>query len=200
MENNLTIKEKVFLVDSIFEKARLFDVKKIRVFSNIGSYDNTSVDKLINDPVWKHMINIAARDDVVILMENEPLCTINSIDHLKEFLYKTEQYKHHIMVWLDISNLYLIKSHWEYSEIYDIINRIGYIHVKDYIIKSGRVYYVPVGKGLINYKDYFNILFNEEHVISIETHALDSPSKVTYSQMSVDTIKEYEKEYNYDKH
>ncbi|QWI72987.1 sugar phosphate isomerase/epimerase (plasmid) [Bacillus mycoides] len=199
IDSKLSFTEKEKLVDRVLEYADILSIDKIRIFSYLGKVDN-SLNTLFTDRVFEKLM----RGNLTFLLENEPVCTVHTKQHLEDFASLiADNNITNIKIWLDIANLIQIGEDIDESFIEKIAPYIEYIHVKDFIYNGYHVKYVPVGAGIINYVKILSLLNkhipdSQDITISIETHAKTEEEKYSYSKKSIIALREILKEVSYE--
>jgi sugar phosphate isomerase/epimerase len=181
--------EKKEIINKVFKNAKIFSVNYIRIFSNLGVSENP-VDDLLSDNIFEYLVSRAEYENITLLLENEPVCTINRVEHLIDFFEKFKNIK----LWLDIANLFQVGEVIDKKIIKLLSEKLKYLHVKDYRINNGKIEYLPMGRGMINYRDILKIISecvpdDQEIIISIETHAKSAENKYIYSKESMENLK-----------
>ena len=155
----------------VFEISKIFKAKYVRIFSYL-KYDNFKIDDLEKD--FEQLMILAKEYGVKLLLENEPVCNIDTIDKLEKIV------KHfnspYLKILLDIGNLYEIGLSASKLDINKIIDFIEYIHIKDFSIQE-RAYNI-LGEGDINYKkhifDLLELSSKNNIIFSLETHTKEN--------------------------
>jgi len=97
-----------------------------------------------------------------------------------------------LKIWFDIANYYRIDPKVG-QLIQKLKNYIYYIHCKNYIIDDSGIYYVELGKGIINFKTLIHEI--REHFInlifSLEVHEKELDKKAEVVRKSYLTLSEY---------
>lgn len=196
----LSEKEKLQTITRAIEVANALEVPKLRIFSELKSAGDTAGD-FASSQLLEYALGAAAERNINLLIENEPVCRIHTKAALIDFLDKNQS--PNLKLWLDIANLLEIGETIDENFLSHIGPRIGYIHVKNYMVKDGSRQYVPAGDGEIDYSSILPLVLSycpQEVVVSVETHALQS-EKVSASRSSlvylVDLLNRYQKGENY---
>ena len=188
IDPHMTQQEKDNLVDTAIRNATDLSVNKIRIFSNLGKSDDP-VKELVNDMTFKKLLGT---DDVLFLLENEPVCTVHTKKHLLDFAkYITNEKYNNFGIWLDIANLIQLGEELDEEFIRKIASHIRYIHVKDFVLDDNvKIKYVAAGSGIIPYESIFSMLDkyipnDQDVVISVETHAKNEEDRNNNSLGSI---------------
>lgn len=166
-----------------FDLARIFHCKCIRIFSFL-KYDGFEKEDLYRE--IDKLLLLAKKYKKTILLENEPLCNINSIAELMDAAERFNCENFGIL--LDIGNLYSCRIKVKTEDLVAISKFVKFLHIKDYSCECNE--YVPLGEGDINYKKHFTIIEkNSKNTLfySIETHAVSD--KKQNSKKAIDELK-----------
>lgn len=166
------------------ETASSLKISRLRIFSELNSSNNSS-DNFASNNLLSFALIEASKRDIDLLIENEPVCRIHTKAALVDFL--EENQSPNLKLWLDIANLYEIGETIDEAFLTKVGPRIGYIHVKNYILNDGIRHYTPAGDGLINYKTVLPLVLSyspEGTVVSVETHTHEA-EKVSASRSSL---------------
>ncbi|MBH8599051.1 sugar phosphate isomerase/epimerase [Thermoactinomyces sp. CICC 10523] len=159
-----------------FEIADLFQTQFIRIFSYL-MYPGFQVDDLMSDV--ELLIHLACQYDKTLLIENEPVCNIDKLGKLYEFVTLINSPR--VCALVDVGNLYEMGHHVDYDDLKRLAPFIRYLHIKDYSIDLGQ--YVTVGDGDVDVKEYFQELSRFVNLrqlpISLETHVREEKKVAT---------------------
>jgi predicted dehydrogenase/sugar phosphate isomerase/epimerase len=175
------------IYETIFQIADIFNSEYIRIFSYL-KYEHFKLNHLKLE--LDKLIYLAEKYDKVLLIENEPVCNIDTIDELSAFIATCKSER--IQILFDPGNLYKQGNSINYDKLLGIRDNIKYIHMKDYSLLQKK--YTVLGHGDINYKkivSFFSDSANKESDLffSIETHVGDE-DKYSSSSISVNNLKE----------
>lgn len=152
---------KVELFDIYLNICKIFDSKKLRIFSNLGKEINEESIKIDLHKVCQK----AEEHGIKLIMENERATFAESpTDCIKLFGNETN-----IEIVYDLENAF-----FEGYDIFDSYEnakkKITYIHLRDFNIKENKYEYL--GEGDFEIERFLQILKNDKFdgVISIETH------------------------------
>jgi len=151
--------------------ANQLNIKRLRIFSGLGRSSNAG-ELFARDPLLSYALELADKADIDLYIENEPVCRVHNKKQLSE-LFKSINHPR-LKFWLDIANLVELNEDIDETFMQELAPRLGYLHIKDYILKEGHKEYVPAGEGIIDYLSIFKTIFdncNNELAITIETHA-----------------------------
>jgi sugar phosphate isomerase/epimerase len=175
----LSFEEKHRLIKRTIEIAVALSIPRLRIFSCLGTTKNPGLT-FAGDPLLGFALELASQHDIDLYIENEPVCRVNSKTHLVELL--SHQKNARLKLWLDVANLLELREEIDEVFLAQVADRLGYIHVKDFIMREGQKNYVTVGEGEIDYKKIFlsiDKLKLKDLVFSVETHA--KTNKITSS-------------------
>ena len=196
----LSEEEKRQTITRAIEVANALEISKLRIFSELKSADDTAGD-FASSRLLEYALSEAAKRNVNLLIENEPVCRIHTKAALIDFLNKNQS--PNLKLWLDVANLLEIGETIDENFLSAIGPRTGYIHVKNYIVKDGVRQYVPAGDGEIDYNSILPLVLSyclQDAVVSVEAHAPQS-EKISASRSSLtylaDLLNEYKKGENH---
>ncbi|HDR8072395.1 TPA: TIM barrel protein [Bacillus cereus] len=199
IDQKLSLTEREKLIDNVLEYADILSIDKIRIFSYLGKAINP-FKILFTDRLFEKLV----KNNHTFLLENEPVCTIYTKNHLENFVdLIIHNNITNLKIWLDIANLMQIGEHIDESFIEKIAPYVEYIHIKDFIYNGNSVKYVPVGTGIINYTKIFSLLNkhipdSQDITISIETHARTEEEKYYDSKKSIVALQKILEELKYE--
>ena len=164
-------------IDKAIYVAKKFGTKNLRIFSCLTNNKLRKYD-FISDPIFLYALKKAEENNILLLLENEPVCYIYK---KKDILNVINEVKSkNFGIWLDIANLYRTGERITYLDIVALKNKIFHLHFKD--IDEGNNY-VVFGEGRINYKrivsDLSDILINKNVCASLEVHIKGASEKQT---------------------
>lgn len=196
----LSQEEKMQTIARAVEVANTLGIPKLRIFSELKSADDTAGD-FASSQLLRYALSEAAKHNIDLLIENEPVCRIHTKSALVDFLNKNQS--SNLKLWLDVANLLEIGETIDKDLLSTAGQRIGYIHVKNYVIKDGVRQYVPAGVGEINYDSVLPLVLSycpQEVIVSVETHASQN-EKISSSRKSLmylaDLLNKYQKGEDY---
>jgi sugar phosphate isomerase/epimerase len=196
----LSYEEKRQTIARAIEAASTLGILRLRIFSELKSADDTAGD-FASNRLLEHALSEAASRNIDLLIENEPVCRIHTKAALVEFLNKNQS--SNLKLWLDIANLLEIGETIDKDILSAIGQRIGYIHVKNCIVKDGVRQFVPAGAGEIDYDSVLPLVLSycpQEVIVSVETHASQN-EKISSSRKSLTylagLLNKYQKGENY---
>jgi sugar phosphate isomerase/epimerase len=159
------------LLRKSFDIARLFGTRKIRVFSYWRVQDPERAYPLIV-PRLKKAAALAEQNKMILVLENEPSCNVATGQELGRMLRGINSPA--LFANWDPANCVNLKE-VPYPDGYNQVRGLfRHMHVKDLAPdpKTGRLHYVPVGKGVVDYTGQFRALIKDGYdgTISLETH------------------------------
>lgn len=192
----LSEEEKQQTIMRAIEIANALEIPRLRIFSELKSADDIAGD-FGSSQLLKYALSEAAKRNINLLIENEPVCRIHTKAALVDFLNKNQS--SNLKLWLDIANLLEIDETIDEAFLSVVGPRIGYIHVKNYTVKDGVRQYIPAGNGEIDYDSVLPFVLSycpQEVILSAETHAPQN-EKISASRSSLvylaDLLNKYQK-------
>lgn len=170
------------------EIAVKLEIPRLRIFSELGSQADAG-KSFAKSELLDFALKSAQKAGIDLYLENEPVCKVHTKKEVTELLNANQS--PNFKFWLDIANFIELEEDIDRYFLSKITHRLGYVHVKDFLLENGKKTYVPTGEGIINYKEILtNILAtaNDELVITIETHASDE-NKIEYSKRAIRATK-----------
>lgn len=168
---NFTDQDTEDLLRRSFDLARFFGTTKVRIFSYWRVQEPEKAYPSVRDRLAKAAAE-AARNKIVLVLENEHECNIGTGEELGRVLR-------------DVNSPYL-RGNWDPANavmLHEVPYPDGYrhvrglfphMHVKDVKKdpRTGKLSWAPVGGGLIDYVGQFRALLKDhyEGTISLETH------------------------------
>ncbi len=160
------------------------EIPRLRIFSELGRHANAGMN-FAKSELLDFALKSAQKVGIDLYLENEPVCKVHTKKEVTELLNANQS--SNFKFWLDIANFIELNEDIDHDFLSKITPRLGYVHVKDFLLENGKKTYVPTGEGTINYKEILtNILTsaNDELIITIETHASDE-NKIEYSKRAI---------------
>jgi len=172
-------------INKAIVSAKILETKYIRIFSGL----NKSEYKFLDDPLLKYAIDLADKNDITLLLENEPVCSLDSLSKAIGAIRKIG--KSNFGLWLDISNAYKMGEDITEDILTKNLDIIKYFHLKDFDFTSDK--YTALGEGSINYKRVMSIIsgtdFMNQPFLSIETHVKENSPQAT--RQSINNLRKY---------
>ena len=137
-----------------------------------------------NDPLLAYALECADNANIDLYLENEPVCRIHDKEQIIQ-LFSSNTHPR-LKFWLDIANLTELNEEINDLFIAEMAPRLGYLHIKDYVLSIGQKEYVPVTEGEVGYDTILNRIFKycqNDLVVTVETHAKDN--KVEMSSRAI---------------
>ncbi len=177
-------KEKYKYIDSAIEICRILGTRYLRIFSLIKTPElyNCNSFLLEEKDIYNYLYKRASQYDIHILFEPEVSCNFDSISQLN--LINNNK------LLLDVGNLYQKGEDVTSNDLKDHVEKIEYIHIKDYSKKYKK--FVTVGTGDIPYSSILSMIAKNTKknlYLSLETHSQNN--KLVDSQESINWIKNY---------
>jgi sugar phosphate isomerase/epimerase len=155
----------------VIELTKKLDINFTRIFTfwyegELKYYINKIMDRFYN------AIEIAESEGVILAVENEHSCMVGNAKDLRFFLdsVRTKWIK---VLW-DPGNAFVARE-TPYPYGYELIkDEIIHVHVKDAMVRDGNFVWMPIGKGMIDYRGQLSAIKNKPYVISLETHYRNS--------------------------
>ncbi|HVC36010.1 MAG TPA: TIM barrel protein [Candidatus Dormibacteraeota bacterium] len=176
--------EKRAVIARTIEIATAMKIPRLRIFSGLGSSDKAG-PVFASDPLLHYALELASKYEIDLYLENEPVCIIHNKQDVVDFFNQVTS--QHMKYWLDVANLIELNEMVDDAFLSQVIARVGYVHVKDFINTTKGRKYVPVGQGEINYRQILADIRRScphELIITIETHA-----KINKIEHSIASIK-----------
>lgn len=175
--------EKRRIIDKTLTIADQLNIPRLRIFSGLGTSDKAGI-KFANSELLAYALQEADKRNLDLFLENEPVCKIHTKNDIVDLL---ENNTHtHLKLWLDIANLVELKEEINTEFIQRVKERLSYIHVKDFIVESGKKAYTVFAEGKIPYNGIMKLIYSEKSDgidITVETHA--QINKITQSERSI---------------
>jgi L-ribulose-5-phosphate 3-epimerase len=159
------------LLEQSFGLARLFGTRQVRIFSYWRVAEPERAYSFVRDRLAQ-AAQLAAKNDILLVLENEPSCNIGTGRELGRLLK-------------DI-NSPALRGNWDpgnaamldetpYPHGYEAVKgRFAHMHIKDLRKNAvtGKKEWAPVGGGIIDWKGQIQALRNERYdgTMSLETH------------------------------
>ncbi|MFT5507328.1 MAG: sugar phosphate isomerase/epimerase [Hyphomicrobiaceae bacterium] len=152
--------------------ANLFETQNLRIFSYL-THENFVLDDL--KPAFDRLLEHAEQHDMVLRLENEPVCNIASFAQLADIveLYDTPR----LEALPDIGNSAQIDEFPDAALIQRVMPYTHHIHFKDYSKAAGK--FVALGTGEVKLDAYMAEIAvganGRQLSFSLETHTHDDP-------------------------
>ena len=149
--------------------AHIFGTRHLRIFSYLA-HDGFQPSELEAD--LTSLIRLAEAHDLVLLMENEPVCNIRDLAGLLAIM---RAYEHpRLRCLLDIGNVYGAGGTVTAEELRPLMRYVPYMHIKDY--HSGRKAHAVLGEGSVPFGELLPACLAEAQggpeamTLSLEVH------------------------------
>jgi sugar phosphate isomerase/epimerase len=156
------------LLETVFDMAHFFGTHHVRIFSYWRLAEPEKAFALVCDRLGE-AAELAAKNDITLLLENEHACNIGTGAELGRLLREVNA-PNLRGIW-DPGNSFVLDE-TPYPGGYEHVRGLfPHMHVKD-ARKNGALQWVPVGSGSIDYRGQFEALHREDYngTISLETH------------------------------
>lgn len=175
--------EKIQTIDRTIEIAAQLKIPRLRIFSGLGKILNAG-EFFARDELLEYALNRADEHSIDLYLENEPVCRVHTKQDITRLLTSNQHQR--LKFWFDIANLIEIGEELDEDFLRAISPRLGYLHIKDFVIIDGKKQYVPAAEGIIEYKRILSSILEVVHdvVITVETHAPED-KKIEYSERSI---------------
>jgi len=140
--------------------------RRLRIFSYLA-YDGFAPADL--ERPLAALLDLAERRDGVLLLENEPVCNINTAPAMRAFVSGVAHPR--LRALFDLGNFAVMDAAPEAAEIAALAPWLGYIHIKDHMPGRGMV---PLGEGAVDHRGALAVIARhaalEQLPLALETH------------------------------
>jgi Xylose isomerase-like TIM barrel len=149
------------------EAAHIFGARFLRIFSYLAhdGFQQTELDVDLTS-----LIALAEAHDVVLLIENEPVCNIRTIEGLLQLMCAWEHPR--LRCLLDIGNVYGAGGTVTPGDLAPLMPYVPYMHIKDY--HTGERRHAVLGEGSVPYAELLPACLAaapvEPMILSLEVH------------------------------
>lgn len=167
-EPRLSVDQKKSYITKAVQLSDLFECQRLRIFSYLRD-PKLTVNDFINDELLHFAIDEARKYGVTLVMENEPICTVNKRAEVLDVLNGTPET---IGLFFDVSNFNHVGDPLIEEDIAKFASRIAYIQCKNFIMNPD-FQYVSLEEGQLDYQQimmWFRNANLTETFINIETH------------------------------
>jgi len=185
----LSRNDKIKAINRVINYAEVLCSPKVRVFTGLSN-DNPRIEQILEDDTFEYCLNLGEQKGVRILVENEPVCNVCTLNDVYILLSKFKK----LNLWLDIANFYQIGEKFNLQNLEEFLPRIQHVHLKDIVFRDGHIQYVPLGDGAIPWEEFLYFFFEKsEHEISfsIETHVAEN--RIAATEKSIRFYRRIEK-------
>lgn len=149
----LDIETKLDYIRKTFMIAKLLNTNYVRIFSLLRGTENPNLRFWeLEKETYDLAFNLAVKNNVTLLVENGWYTHFYKTQQLSMLLDEFENLPMRIL--LDAGNFFYIDESKSIGEINEVAASIPYFHLKDY--SSTKKEFVPVGEGIIPYKNILN--------------------------------------------
>ena len=178
------------LLEHCISLAKTFETDRIRCFDFWRLEDQKPYRAAINARL-QHAVERCAKDNFILLLENEMACNTASGEESAEVL-KAVPNKNFMLNW-DPGNAAALGS-TPYPDGYKMLpkDRIGHCHCKDMVRKPDHKYeWAPVGAGIVDWVGQFRAMQQDgfQNAVSLETHWRGAGSPEASTRVSMDGLK-----------
>jgi len=159
------------LLDDSFRLARFFGTRKVRIFSYWRVKNPDQAYPYVRDRLAK-AAQLAAKNDIVLVLENEHSCNIGTGRELGRILKDINS--PNLRGNWDPGNAVML-GEYPYSEGYAAVrDYIAHVHIKDVRKdpKTGKLEWAPTGAGVVDWNGQFQAFRRDGYqgTMSLETH------------------------------
>jgi len=176
------------VIERTFAIATALSLPRLRIFSGLGRAENAGA-VFAQDSLLEYALELAGKHDIDLFIENEPVCCVHDKKQIVELLANQENPR--LKLWLDIANLVELDEEIDDEFLATVADRLGYVHVKDFVMQNGQKVYLPTGEGQIDYPTILariDKLGLADLIFTVETHA--KTDKIGASVTSLKATKE----------
>lgn len=175
--------EKRHVIEHTVAVASELGISRLRIFSGLGVATDAGL-AFAEDPLFAYALECADKVHIDLYLENEPVCRVHNKEQIVQ-LFRTNNHPR-LKFWLDIANLTELNEEIDDAFIKEMAPRLGYLHIKDYVLENGQKKYVPATEGEVDYQTILSKIFSHcknDLVVTVETHAQDN--KVEMSSRAI---------------
>lgn len=159
------------------EAAHRLGTRNVRIFSFL-TYEAFKLAEL--GPALDELLAVAEREDLVLHVENEPVCNIRDETDLMALMQARRHPR--LKALLDIGNIYATGTTPDAERMAALMPFVDHMHFKDFSIGAGRRH-VAVGEGDVPYGAFIAACLaaapGRSLTLSVETHVPDDPVGAT---------------------
>lgn len=161
-------------VERAIDVAGLLGTCLVRIFSHLRAAPALT-ESLITDPLLPRALAHARRRGVMLLVENEPVCTAATAGALLSLLERFEDKG--LRLWLDLGNLQEVGD-CTAAQVAALAPYVEYVHIKDYRWGGETRAFCPAGDGVVPYPMALGELGRHRPCVpyGIETHVRARPA------------------------
>ena len=159
------------LLDKVFKLADFFGTRNVRIFSYWRMAEPENTFPMIRDRLGE-AAQVAAKNGIVLLLENEHACNVGTGSELGRLIREVDS-PNLRGIW-DPGNAFVL-GETPFPDGYQQVRGLfPHMHIKDARTneQTGRLEWMPVGGGSIDFKGQFDALRQEKYdgTMSLETH------------------------------
>lgn len=185
------LSEQMDMLFRCIDLAHFFETPIIRVFSFWKRGDLTpEIEQRIID-AFAEPVKLAEQNEVVLALENEHSCYIGTGVEAARVVQAVGS--PHLRVCWDPGNA-LCAGETPYPDGYEAVRQmVVHVHVKDGVLEDGKVRFVVVGEGIIDYAGQFESLRHDGYTgwVSLETHARIDGDSEQASRLSLQALRRW---------
>jgi len=164
------------------EAAHILGTRNVRIFSYL-THDGFTIRDLA--PAIEELIRIAEREDLLLHVENEPVCNLRDE---RDLLALMQAFPHpRLRALLDIGNIYGAAVQPKAERLAALMPFVDHMHFKDAAFAGGRRT-VAMGEGEIPYTTFMTACFAAAEgrplTLSVETHVPADPVGATQRSLA----------------
>jgi len=168
---NFTDRDTEDLLARSMKLARFFGTNKVRIFSYARVEEPEKAYPHVRDRLAR-AAKLAARDQIILVLENEHTCNIGTGKELGHLL--RDIHSPYLRGTWDPANAAMLGEN-PYPDGYQRVRDLfAHMHVKDIKkdVTTGKLSWAPIGGGFIDYRGQFKALVRDRYsgTVSLETH------------------------------
>lgn len=164
------------------DAAHRLGTRNVRIFSFLA-YEGFKLADL--GPALDELLAVAEREDLILHVENEPVCNIRDETDLMALMQALGHPR--LKALLDIGNIYATGTAPDTSRMAALMPFVDHMHFKDFSIGAGRRH-VAVGEGDVPYGAFIAACLaaapGRALTLSVETHVPDDPVGATQRSLT----------------
>lgn len=185
------LSEQIDMLHRCIDMAHFFETPIIRVFSFWKRGELTlEIGNRIVD-AFAEPVKLAEQEGVILVLENEHSCYIGTGAEAGRVVQTIGS--PHLRVCWDPGNA-LCAGETPYPDGYEAVRHmVAHVHIKDGVLEDGKVRFVVVGEGVIDYSGQFEALRRDGYTgwISLETHARIDGDAEQASRLSLQALRQW---------
>jgi len=188
------LSEQIDVLHRCIDLAHFFETPIIRVFSFWKRGELTpEIEKRIIDS-YAEPVKIAEQEGIILALENEHSCYLGTGAEVARVAQAVDS--PHLRICWDPGNA-LCAGETPYPDGYEAVrDLVAHVHVKDGVLEDGKVRFVVVGEGAIDYAGQFDALRCDGYTgwISLETHARIDGDAERASRLCLQALRQWMEE------